>query len=245
MTGSNDERTPRYPVALTVAGRRCVVAGGGGVATRKVLALLEAGAAVHVVSPALSEELAALATAGRISAERRPYAPGDARGAFLVIAATDARAVNAAVAAEARAERALVTVCDDPAAGDLVGVAAIRRGDLTVTISTEGRSPALARLLREEIEALLTPDRLALLDLMAAERQRAQAAGVTISAEQWRAAATPELLALLRAGQGAAAARRLRATLQPDSAGEGEAAAEPVIVEGERVAVGSGGACIS
>ena len=207
------ESVPRYPAALTVAGRRCVVVGGGAVATRKVQSLLDAGAVVHVVSPALSEHLTALAAAGRVTAERRPYAPGDAHGAFLVIAATDERAVNAAVAAEARAERALVTVCDDPAASDLVGVSVIRRGGLTVTVATEGRSPALARLLREELESFLTPERVALLDLLAAERQAARAQGVVIPAERWRAAVTPEVLALLGAGERDEARRRLRAAL--------------------------------
>jgi precorrin-2 dehydrogenase/sirohydrochlorin ferrochelatase len=165
------KRAPRYPVALAVAGRRCVVVGGGRVAARKVASLLEAGAAVHIVSPTLADDLAALAAAGRVTAERRAYQPGDLRGAFLAIAATDARAVNAAVAAEARAERALVTVCDDPAASDLVGVATIRRGHLTVTISTEGESPAFARLVREELERFLTPEHAARLELAAAERR--------------------------------------------------------------------------
>ena len=168
------KRAPRYPVALSVAGRRCMVIGGGGVATRKVLSLVESGAAVHVVSPALSERLTGLADAGRIGVERRPYQPGDLRGAFLAIAATDDRAVNAAVAAEARAERVLLTVCDDPDASDITGMATLRRGAMTVAVSTDGASPTLARLVSEALAEFLTPEYAVLLELMATERQSAQ-----------------------------------------------------------------------
>jgi precorrin-2 dehydrogenase/sirohydrochlorin ferrochelatase len=193
-----------------------VVIGGGGVATRKVLSLMESGAAVHVVSPALSERLTKLADAGRIGVERRPYQPGDLRGAFLAIAATDDRAVNAAVAAEARAERVLLTVCDDPDAGDITGMATLRRGALTVAVSTDGASPALARLVSEALAEFLTPEYAALLELMAAERQSARRRGPAPSADHWRAAVTPEVLTLVRAGETEAARTRLRANLEAE-----------------------------
>jgi precorrin-2 dehydrogenase/sirohydrochlorin ferrochelatase len=220
--GTVVERAPRYPVTLAVAGRRCVVVGGGRVATRKVTALLEAGAAVHVVSPALSDAIEALAAAGRITVERRGYQPGDLRGAFLAIAATDARAVNAAVAAEARAERVLVTVCDDPAASDVGGAAVIRRGALTVAVSTEGESPALAQLVREELAAFLTPEYATLLELAAAERRAAQQRALDLPPARWRAALTPAVLALVRAGDLPAARAQLRAALgiEPALAGQ-------------------------
>ena len=217
------KQAPRYPVALAVAGRRCVVVGGGRVAARKVASLLEAGAAVHIVSPALADDLAALAADGRVTVDRRVYQPGDLRGAFLAIAATDARTVNAAVAADARAERALVTVCDDADASDVVGVAAIRRGHLTVTVSTEGDSPALARLVREEIERFLTPEYAALLELAAVERRVSRDASQAAPPGAWRDALTPELLALVRAGETEAARRRLREALEPTSAGADQA----------------------
>jgi precorrin-2 dehydrogenase/sirohydrochlorin ferrochelatase len=185
------------------------------VATRKALALLEAGAVVRVVSPMLSETLAALADAGRVDAEQRVYRPGDLTDAFLAVAATDDRAVNAAVADEARAARVLVTVCDDPAAGDVAGLATIQRGDLTIGISTNGRSPALARLLREELEAFLSPARLHLLELMAEARQAARAAGRRIPPERWQAAATAAL-ALLETGEVEAARQRFQALIHGD-----------------------------
>lgn len=206
-------QVPRYPVALAVAGRRCVVIGGGVVAARKVAALLAAGASVHVVSPALCPALVAAAERGDILITQRAYQTIDLAGAFLAIAATDQRAVNVAVAADARAAGALVTVCDDAAASDVIGMATVRRGELTVGITTEGESPALARLVREEIEALLTPEYADLLVLLAAERRAGQAAGQAISPTRWRAAVTPELLALLRDGQRTTAAARLREAL--------------------------------
>ncbi len=106
-----------------------------------------------------------------------------------------------------------MTVCDDAAASDMIGMATVRRGGLTVAIATDGDSPALARLVREEIEALLTPEYADLLALVASERRAGQAAGRTISPARWRAAVTPELLALLRDGQRTTAAARLREAL--------------------------------
>jgi precorrin-2 dehydrogenase/sirohydrochlorin ferrochelatase len=209
----DDPNPPRYPVALTIAGRPCVVIGGGAVATRKVGSLLEAGGRVRVVSPTLSASLAEWAAAGRLTAERRAYQPGDLRGAFLAVAATDERAINAAVAAEARAERVLVTVCDDPAASDVVGVAVIRRGNLTVTVATEGRSPAVARLVRELLEEVLTPEYATLLELVATERAGGGRRAAGESPPNWRAAITPELLSLVRAGEVEVARARLRALL--------------------------------
>jgi siroheme synthase-like protein len=207
-------------VALSIAGRCCVVVGGGAVAARKVAALLESGATVRVISPALCPALADAVACGAVAVEQRAYQSGDLAGAFLAVAATNDRAVNAAVAAEARAAGALVTVCDDAAASDVVGMAMVRRGGLTVAIATDGASPALARLVREEIEALLTPEYAELLALVAAERRAVQATGQAVPAARWRAAVTPDLLALVRDGQRGVAATRLRAALSTEPAAE-------------------------
>ena len=208
-----EPKQTRYPVALTVAGRLCVVVGGGRVATRKVESLLEAEAVVRVIAPHLSETLERHAATGRIAIERRTCQPGDIAGAWLAVAATNDRATNAAVATEARRERALAMICDDSAASDVTGVATIRRGGLTLTIGTDGASPAVARLLREELEAFLTPERLALLTLAADERERLRRSGRSVDRADWRAALSPDLLALLAAGDEAAARRGLRARL--------------------------------
>jgi len=148
-----------YPICLIGLERQqAVVVGGGNVAARKVGDLLEAGAHVTVISPAHTPELEALATAGHITIIRRPYRRGDLSDAFLVIAATDDPGVNQAIWQEAEQNGCLVNVVDDPARCHFILPAVIRRGDVTVTISTGGTSPALARRLRERLETLVGPE---------------------------------------------------------------------------------------
>lgn len=160
-----------YPIMLTgLAARRCLIVGGGAVAARKAEALLEAGAQPLVISPELSPELEAMAVAGRVQVLRRGYQPGDLEDAALVIAATDERAVNAAVSAEAQRRGVPVNVVDDPELCTFTVPAVVRRGDLVVAISTGGRSPAVARALREMLESVIDPAYGELLELVAALR---------------------------------------------------------------------------
>ena len=148
------ERTPAYPLLLTNLDRvRCVIVGGGAVAERKAHDLIAGGAQPLVISPALTEGLSALAGEGRIMRRARRYEEGDLRGAFLAIAATDNAAVNAAVANEGAALGILVNVADAPEVGNFHTVAAVRRGDLLLTVSTGGASPALAARIRAELAA--------------------------------------------------------------------------------------------
>ena len=198
-----------YPAFLNLAGRRCVVVGGGAVAERKVRGLLAADADVLVVAPEAVAGLDALATNGRIRVERRPYRSGDLDGAFLVVAATDSRAVNAAVARDARAVGALVNAVDDPTACDVTVPATVRRGDITLAISTGGRSPGFARYLREELEDWLSEERLALLDLVADVRAELRAAGANPGPERWRQAVRSNILDILATGDRSAARRAL------------------------------------
>jgi siroheme synthase-like protein len=143
-----------YPIILTnLPAARCVVVGGGAVAERKVRDLLAGGARPVVISPRLNETLAAWREAGRIEHIERGYAEGDLAGAVLAIAATDDPATNAAVAGEGARRSTLVNVTDDPAAGSFHTVATVRRGDLLLTVSTGGGSPALAARIRRELDA--------------------------------------------------------------------------------------------
>src|SRR4030042_230398 len=144
-----------YPIFLDLKGKRCIVVGGGSVAERKVEMLLEHETSVTVISPELSPKLQHLADQGAIKTITRNYQKGDLKGAFLVIAATDDPSVNAAVAGQARKQRALVNVVDDPRASDFIVPSMVRRGDITIAISTAGKSPALARKLRSLLEATL------------------------------------------------------------------------------------------
>jgi precorrin-2 dehydrogenase/sirohydrochlorin ferrochelatase len=202
-----------YPVVLNLAGRRCVVVGGGAVAERKVRGLLAAGAAVSVIAPCHTAGLRTLAEQGAIVIEERPYDEGDLSGAFLAFAATDRREINAAVAGEARAVGALVNVADAPAAGDFAVPAVARRGGLTLGIATDGESPLLAALVRDHLLDVLDGGLVTLLDLVARVRRERLAAGRPYPAARWRAALGPDVLELARAGRLAEAETALRAAL--------------------------------
>jgi siroheme synthase-like protein len=203
-----------FPLFVELAGRPCVVLGGGAVAERKVQALLEAGAVVTVVSPALAPALATLAAAGRIDHVARPYLAGDLAGAALAFAATDDGAVNAEVAREARARGVWVNAADDPAHCDAILPAVVRRGSVTVAISTGGASPALARAVRERLERALPQAYGPLAQVAAEARRELRAAGRRASAEDWLAALDAGLDALLDGAPSDEAGRRLRARLE-------------------------------
>ena len=147
-----------YPMMVDLTGRRCLVVGGGRVAERKVALLLDCGAAVEVVSPVTTPKLTALAAAGTIRLARRAVRPDDLTGAFLIFVATDDPVVNHTVAVQAREAGGLVNVADAPDACTFQVPSAVRRGDLTIAISTGGGSPALAKRLRQRIEATIGPE---------------------------------------------------------------------------------------
>jgi precorrin-2 dehydrogenase / sirohydrochlorin ferrochelatase len=200
-------------LALDLTGRACVIVGGGAVAERKARTLLAAGAAVTVIALALTLGLAELARAGRIVLRQRAYQVGDLAGAWLVVAATDRREVNAAVTADARTGGALVLVADAPGEGDVALPAVARRGRLTLAVATDGGSPALASILRDRLLATIGDGLLALLDRVAQVREAELAAGRRHALARWRAALGPETLALAECGQVDAAVARLRAAL--------------------------------
>ena len=186
-----------YPVLLDLAGRRCLMVGGGSVAERRVDALLAAGAQVTVISPRVTQPLAALAAEGRIGLASRGYREGDLAGNDLVFVATDAGEVNAAVAREARERGLWINAADDPAHCTFILPALVRRGDLTVAVATGGTSPALARAVREELEAYLTAEYATLAAIAAEARREVRAAGRVVTAEAWRRALGPEVRRLI------------------------------------------------
>jgi cobalt-precorrin 5A hydrolase/precorrin-3B C17-methyltransferase len=158
----NAQFSSSYPITLTrLRGAPVVVVGGGAVAERKIRGLLQAGAAVRVISPALAAGLQALADGGVIEWRARAYQPGDLAGARLAFAATDQRAVNAQVAGEADALGLLCNVADDPQAGGFHLPAVHREPGLVVAVSTAGASPARAKRLRDQIAAWLAGGRAA------------------------------------------------------------------------------------
>lgn len=157
-----------YPICVVGLEKKvCVVIGGGQVAERKVQALLEAGAGPVVVSPAITAELQARVEAGRVKWVPRGFQAGDLEGVFLVVAASADAAVNRAVWQEAQARGCLINVVDDPEHCNFILPAVVRRGALTVAVSTGGSSPALARRLRERLEGELGPEYAELVSLLA------------------------------------------------------------------------------
>jgi len=192
-----------YPVYLDLRGRRCVVVGGGDVAERKVEGLLEAGAQVTVIAPEVAPRLRVWAEAGHILHIPRRYEAGDLAGAFLVISATDELVVNEQVWQEATARNIPVNVVDDPARCTFIAPAIVRRGDLTVAISTGGKAPALAVRLRQRLERALGDEYARFLELAGA--LRAPLAECYPDFEErktkWYRLVDSEVLELLRAGQ--------------------------------------------
>ncbi len=147
--------TAFYPVFLDLRGRRAVVIGGGAVAEQKVHGLVGAGAHVTVVSTDVTPALGALARRNAIEHKRRPYRRGDLKGAWLAIAATDDRGTNGAVWAEAEQLGVPLNAVDDLEHCSFIAPAVHREGDITVAVSTAGKSPALAVRLRQRIARLV------------------------------------------------------------------------------------------
>lgn len=143
-----------YPLALDIARRLCVVVGGGKVAERKVRGLLAAAGRVRLVSPAVTPGLAALADDRAIEWRCKPYSRPDLDGALLVFAATDRPEVQQAVHRDAQAAGLLVNVADAPEWCDFQVPATVRRGDLSISAATNGKSPAVAAMVRRRLDRL-------------------------------------------------------------------------------------------
>lgn len=163
------------PIFLDVTGRRCVVIGGGEVAARKVRGLLEVGADVAIVSPSLIEELATLASQGRIRHMHREYAAGDLADAALVYAATDDAELHRRLYAAARDRGIPINVADVPALCTFITPAVMTRGSLQIAVSTEGASPAMAKRIIKRLERLFGPEYGLALEVMRAARNRLKA----------------------------------------------------------------------
>jgi siroheme synthase-like protein len=202
-----------YPVNLLVAGRRCVVVGAGRIAARKVEALLEAGAAVHVVAERVDDEIAAWRREGRVSVAERAFHDSDLDGAWLATAATDDPAVNRAVFEAGEDRRVWVNAADDPAHCSFTLMSVVRRGDLVVTIGTGGRSPALAAWLKERLGTELGPEYETLLEVLSEAREDMRASGRSSEDADWRGALDSGMLDMIRAGRVAEAKELLRACL--------------------------------
>ena len=204
-----------YPIFLNISGKRCVVVGGGQVALRKVRTLLEYGASVEVVSPELCSELSQLADSGEIRVRPRSYQAGDLQDAVIAIAATNDRQINLEVVKEARKRGVLVNVVDDAESSDFIAPSYLRRGDITIAVSTGGRSPALARKIRTRLEKDFGDEYASLALLLNEVRTEVKRQGIKVNGDAWQETLDLDLLSdLLRKGNSEKARAMLLSNLK-------------------------------
>lgn len=141
-----------YPINLFLDDKPCLVIGGGTVAAGKIKGLLAAHGNVTVIAPHFCRAVLSYGTHAQVTLKERPYEKGDEEGYFLVLCCSDDSAVNERAAKEALSRKQLVNVCDCPSQSNWATPSVIRRGDLLLTISTNGKSPALSRKIRQRLE---------------------------------------------------------------------------------------------
>ena len=168
------KRSRYYPLFAEVRGRSCVVIGGGLIAQRKATTLLEYGAQVTVVSPSITKRLAAYATQGRIRHIARRFRPADLQGAWLVYASTNDQRINELVFRSATARRIWTNVVDQKPLCSFIAPAILRRGPLTVAVSTGGASPSIAKKVRSDIGRMIGAEYTPMLNLLAGLRDVAK-----------------------------------------------------------------------
>lgn len=201
---------PLYPVNLSLAGRRCLVVGGGPVALSKARELVACRALVDVVAPEIIDDLAAL---DGVICHRRPYASGEVSGYRLVITATSDPAVNRQVFLEGEDCGVWVNSADDPANCAFALPARVRQGPLLVTFSTSGSSPALSTWLRRRYGPEFGPEYAELVEILTEQRAQLQAEGRSTEGLNWQGALDSGMLELIREGRLAEAKERLQACL--------------------------------
>ncbi len=200
------------PIFLQVAAARCLIVGGGEVAQRKAQSLLDAGADVAVISPALTPGLEKHARAGRIRHISRAYVLGDMRGHLLVFAATDDATLHKALCEEARALSIPINVADEPELCSFIMPAIVGRGALTIAVSTAGASPAMAKRIAGRIERIFGPEYGVALEIIRAARVRLRdrESSAIRRSRALSALAASRLAALVRRGDVAGIERVLR-----------------------------------
>ncbi|MFP5234802.1 MAG: bifunctional precorrin-2 dehydrogenase/sirohydrochlorin ferrochelatase [Acidobacteriota bacterium] len=161
-----------FPLFVDLRGKQCVVVGAGEIAARKVEGLTHCGAEITVVSPRAVLDIRETARAGRLQWLQRSFTDSDVNGAFLVIAATATRRVNAAVFRACAERGILCNSVDDPEHCNFIYPAVVRRGALQIAVSTSGRSPALAARIRQDLEERFGPEWEALLETLGAQRKK-------------------------------------------------------------------------
>lgn len=212
-----------YPIFLNnLTTRRCLVIGGSHEAERKALGLLECDAVVEVISPSVTDRLRELADGGRIRWTERDYREGDVAGAFLVIVSETNPAKTRPIFEEAERENVLINAMDDVPHCTFVAGSVVRRGHLTISISSSGAAPALSVRLREEFEERFGPEYEVFLDWMAALRDPMARHFPDFETRRavWYRIVDSDILSLLRGGRENEARARLVEIAGEDVAAE-------------------------
>lgn len=168
------KKFPYYPIFIDVEDRDVVIIGGGAVCARKAEAMMKYGARVTIVAPEVTGAIATWSDAGRLEVKRKAYEPDDLQGASLVIASTDDELVNARVAADCRSRKIPVNVVDVTPLCEFIVPAIVEQGSVQVAVSTGGKSPALARTLKEDLKKFVGPEYAEVNDLLGSLRESAK-----------------------------------------------------------------------
>ncbi len=203
MHRKNSKANAYYPVFVNLRDRKCVAVGGGDVALRKVKALLDCGAKVAVISPKPHPDIVRMSKRREIDLIRRDYGEEDLEGAVIVFACTNMKKVNHEVAEDSKGRGILVNVVDDPGSSDFITPSFFRRGDLTIAVSTAGRSPAFARKIRMKLEKSFGNEYGSLLSVIEEARSAMKKNGVRLGGKAWQKVLDLDsLIPLLQTGQG-------------------------------------------
>ena len=217
MTIEREKRVPNYyPVMLDVRGRSAIVIGGDQIAAEKAAALAASGARVSALSPEFGAEMLTLAERGQVTLRSKGYEPGDLDGAFVVVAATNDAGMIEAIWQETQRRGQPVNIVDVPRYCSFILPSVLRRGKLTVAVSTEGASPSLAKRIRQQLEEVLPPAYEAYINLAALARAHLRRQGVSYAVrdEFFREFMASSILSLLDAGEIAQALTMISALLQ-------------------------------
>ena len=190
-----------YPVYLNLAGKRCVILGGGTIAQGKLAALRDAGADITVISPQCTDGIKRAAQRGHITLLQREYQPGDLEDAFIAVAATNVWHVNRQIYEEADQRGVLLNVVDDPDQCTFIAPSIVRRDPITLAISTGGASPALARKMRETLSEARVLQWAELAGVLAQARRVIKEKRTVIDPTRWQCVITEDLLEMARDGR--------------------------------------------
>ena len=168
------KRYPYYPIYIDIENRDVVIIGGGNVCARKAETMMKYGARVTIVSPEFTDEIEGWAREGCLTLKRKHYEEADLEGANIVIASTDDQSVNEQIAADCRRRRIPVNVVDVTPLCEFIVPAIIESGSVQIAVSTGGKSPALARTLKEDLQRMVGPEYAEVNDVLGTLREGAK-----------------------------------------------------------------------